>query len=118
MSAPSNDDRSLFTLVGELPDRVSDLVRAELDQIKAEISYKLKHFGIGSGLFAAAAVVGIFLLFMVPLALIIARDATRHGRNAWAWGLTFIWQPVIVGVVYLVVRSRPPKDRTAPVVNR
>ena len=41
MSAPSNDDRSLFTLVGELPDRVSDLVRAELDQIKAEISYKL-----------------------------------------------------------------------------
>jgi len=24
----------------------------------------------------------------------------------------------IVGVVYLVVRSRPPKDRTAPVANR
>jgi len=75
--------------------------------------------GSGYGVAVAyLAIVGIFLLFMVPLALIIARDATRHGRNAWAWGLTFIWQPVIVGVVYLVVRSRPPKDRTAPVVNR
>ena len=52
MSAPSNDDRSLFTLIGELPDRVSDLVRAEIDQIKAEISYKVKHFSIGSGLIA------------------------------------------------------------------
>ena len=56
MPAPLNDDRSLFTLVGELPDRVSDLVKAEIDQIKAEISYKLKHFGIGSGLFAGALV--------------------------------------------------------------
>ena len=38
MAAPTNDERSLFTLIGELPDTVSTLVRAEIDQIKAEIS--------------------------------------------------------------------------------
>lgn len=62
MTAPLNDERSLFTLIGELPDRVSTLVKAEIDQIKAEISYKVKHFSIGAGLVVAAAFVGIFLL--------------------------------------------------------
>jgi hypothetical protein len=85
MAAPSNDERSLFTLVGELPDRVSDLIKAEIDQIKAEISYKIKHFGIGTGLVAGAAVVAVFLLFTLITAAIFALALVMP---AWAAALT------------------------------
>ncbi|MFD4422415.1 phage holin family protein [Agromyces sp. NPDC058484] len=94
MAAPSNDERSLFTLVGELPDRVSDLVRAEIDQIKAEISYKVKHFGIGAGLAAGAAVVGVFLLFTLIVAAIFALALVMPG---WAAALT------VSGILLVVI---------------
>jgi O-antigen ligase len=94
MSAPSNDDRSLFTLVGELPDRVSTLVRAEIDQIKAEIGYKVKHFGIGAGLVAAAAFVGIFLLGTLIATGILALALVMP---AWAAAL------VVSGVLLLII---------------
>ena len=98
MPAPLDDDRSLFTLVGELPDRVSDLVKAEIDQIKAEISYKLKHFGIGSGLVAGAATVGVFLLFTLILAAIFALSLVMP---AWAAALTVSGVLVLIIVVLL-----------------
>lgn len=94
MSAPSKDDRSLFTLVGELPDRVSTLVRAEIDQIKAEIGYKVKHFGIGAGLVAAAAFVGIFLLGTLIATGILALALVMP---AWAAAL------VVSGVLLLII---------------
>ena len=94
MSAPSNDDRSLFTLVGELPDRVSDLIRAEIDQIKAEISYKLKHFGIGSGFFVAVLVLLPFLFFCLIAAAIFALALVMP---AWAAAL------VVAGVILVVM---------------
>jgi O-antigen ligase len=94
MSAPSKDDRSLFTLVGELPDRVSTLVRAEIDQIKAEIGYKVKHFGIGAGLVAVAAFVGIFLLGTLIATGILALALVMP---AWAAAL------VVSGVLLLII---------------
>ena len=63
--------------------------------------------GSGAGvalIYLAVAVV--FLAVLVPLAVLIGRDATRHGRNGWVWGVLFVWQPVIVGVIYLIVRTR------------
>jgi hypothetical protein len=98
MAVPTNDERSLFTLIGELPDTVSTLVRAEIDQIKAEISYKIKHFGIGSGLVAGAAAVGVFLLFTLILAGIFALSLVMP---AWAAALTVSGVLVLIIVVLL-----------------
>ncbi|GAA1516760.1 fatty acid desaturase [Agromyces terreus] len=94
MAAPTNDDRSLFQLIGELPDTVSTLIKAEIDQIKAEISYKIKHFGIGSGLFAAAAVVAVFLLFTLITAAIFAFALIMP---PWAAALT------VAGILVLII---------------
>ncbi|MET4159246.1 phage holin family protein [Agromyces sp. PvR057] len=94
MPAPTNDERSLFQLIGELPDTVSTLVRAEIDQVKAEISYKLKHFGIGAGLVAGAAVVGIFLLFTLITAAIFAFALVMP---PWAAALT------VGGILLLII---------------
>ena len=94
MVLPSNDERSLFTLIGELPDRVSNLVRAEIDQVKAELSYKAKHFGIGAGLVAAAAFVGIFLLGTLITTGILALALVLP---AWAAAL------IVSGVLLLII---------------
>lgn len=103
MSAPSNDDRSLFTLIGELPDRISDLVRAEISQIKAEISYKVKHFSIGAGLVAAAAFVGVFLLGTLIATGILALALVMP---AWAAalvvsGVLLLIIAILIGIAYL-----------------
>lgn len=94
MTAPLKDERSLFTLLGELPDRVSTLVRAEIDQVKAEMTYKAKHFGIGAGLVAGAAFVGIFLLGTLIAAGILALSLVMPG---WAAAL------VVSGVLLLII---------------
>ncbi|KQM82125.1 phage holin family protein [Agromyces sp. Leaf222] len=94
MPVPTNDDRSLFQLIGELPDTVSTLIRAEIDQVKAEISYKLKHFGIGAGLVAGAGVVGIFLLFTLITAAIFAFALVMP---PWAAALT------VGGILLLII---------------
>jgi hypothetical protein len=60
--------------------------------------------GIWVALVWLAIAVGLFALFG-PIAFLIGRDANRRGHNGWAWGLLFIWQPVIVGIVYLLIRK-------------
>lgn len=94
MTAPLNDERSLFTLLGELPDRVSTLVRAEIDQVKAELTYKAKHFGIGAGLVVGAAFVGIFLLGTLIATGILALSLVMPG---WAAAL------IVSGVLLLII---------------
>ena len=94
MAAPLNDERSLFTLVGELPDQISALVRAELDQVKAELSYKAKHFGIGAGLVVVAGFVGIFLLGTLIATGILALSLVMPG---WAAAL------IVSGVLLLII---------------
>jgi O-antigen ligase len=94
MTAPLNDERSLFTLVGEIPDQISALVRAEIDQVKAELSYKAKHFGIGAGLVVVAGFVGIFLLGTLIASGIMALSLVMPG---WAAAL------VVSGVLLLII---------------
>ena len=54
---------SLGSLVKELPDRVTRLVKSELQLAKLELTTKLKAAGIGAGMLAAAA---FFALVFLP----------------------------------------------------
>jgi hypothetical protein len=64
--------------------------------------------GNGAGVALVFLAAGLGLLVVVaPIAWLIGRDANRRGRNGWAWGVLFLWQPVIVGIAYLLVRRRP-----------
>jgi hypothetical protein len=49
--------------------------------------------GIGVALVWLAIALGLLAIFG-PLAYLIGRDANRRGRNGWAWGVLFLWQPV------------------------
>ncbi len=61
--------RSVFGLIADLPHLFANLVKAELEQLKNEMIGKLKHAGIGIGLFAGA---GVFAFFMVGVFLAAA----------------------------------------------
>lgn len=86
-------DDSLFTLIGEVPELVRNLVMAEVDSAKAWVSRTAKDAGVGAGWIVGA----LFVLFWsVPVlgTFIIA------GLAAW-WP---VWLSAIVlfGVMVLV----------------
>ncbi len=64
-------NRSLFQLLGDLPGLVGELIRAEIDAIKADLKEKAIRAGIGVGLLFAA----IFLLLLTIIVLITAAIA-------------------------------------------
>lgn len=57
---------------------------------------------------------GCYLVVFGSIALLIRRDAVRHDRSGWLWALLFLWQPFVVGLLYLVVRRRP-RHRPTPI---
>ena len=85
--------RSLFKLIGDLPGLLVDLLRSELEQLKAEIAEKLKHAGIGLGLLAAGAAFAFFAIGVLTSAAILALALVLP---AWASAL-------IIGAVLLVI---------------
>lgn len=85
--------RSLFSLIGSIPSQLSELIRSELDQLKTELLRKLKHAGIGIGLFLGAAVVAVFAVGVFVAAAIMGLAVVLP---AWLSAL-------IVGIVLLVI---------------
>ncbi len=54
------DPRSLGRLVSDLSEQATRLVRAEIGLAKAEVTTKAKQAGVGAGLLAGAAVLGLY----------------------------------------------------------
>jgi len=54
------DEPSVAELLTRLSEQSSRLVRDELELAKVEITDKVRHAGIGAGLFSAAGVLGLF----------------------------------------------------------
>ncbi len=85
--------KSLFGLIADLPRLLVELLKGELDHFKNEMVGKLKHAGIGIGLFAGAAV---FLFFAVGVLLAAAVLGIATVLPGWLSAL-------IVGVVLLII---------------
>ena len=92
-TAPAARKRSLFELIGELPNQVSELVRREIELVKAEMTAKLKALGSGGGLLAGAVVV---LLFMVGVLLTAAVLGLAEVMPGWAAAL------IVAGVLLII----------------
>ncbi|MET1044723.1 MAG: phage holin family protein [Microbacteriaceae bacterium] len=90
---PRARQRSLFALIGDLPDLVKDLVRSEFELLKAEITGKLKVAGVGAGLILIAAVILLLFFGVLLTAVILALSLVMPG---WLAAL-------LVAVVLLIV---------------
>lgn len=85
--------RSLLELLSDVPRLVSELVTAEIEQLKAEMKAKLTALGIGAGLIAAAAVVLLFMVGVLLTAAILALSLVMPG---WAAAL------IVAGVLLII----------------
>lgn len=87
--------KSLGDLLAETPRLITDLLRAEVDNLKAEVSGKAKGLGMGGALLAGAAVGALFLLGWL---LVAGFEALKLLVAPWLAAL-------IVALVLLVVTA-------------
>lgn len=95
MTESTRPKRSLFTLIADLPGLVSDLIAAEIEQLKAELKQKFTALGVGAGLIAGTAVVLLFMVGVLLTAAILALSLVMPG---WLAAL-------LVAVVLLLIAA-------------
>lgn len=72
--------KSLGELLAETPRLIVDLIKAEVDHLKAEATAKAKGFGIGAGLLAGA---GFFAVFLFGWLLVAAFEGLNEAFAPW-----------------------------------
>ncbi|MBO0982056.1 phage holin family protein [Microbacterium sp. SD291] len=87
-------DDSLLTLLGDLPELVTNLVKAEVDAAKAWVSRTAKDAGIGSVWFLVAL---FFLFWAVPVVLVFAIAGLSSWWPVWLSALA------VFGILLLAV---------------
>lgn len=88
--------RSLFKLIGELPGLVSDLLRAEIDAIKADLKSRAIRAGVG----AALMVVGAFIaLCAVAVGIFAAIAGIATALPWWASALIVFGGLLIIALI-------------------
>jgi uncharacterized membrane protein len=111
MSESTSKKRSLFALIADLPRLFGDLVREEIEQLKAELLAKAKHAGVGIGLFAAA---GFFAFFAIAVLIATAILGIAVALPGWlaalivAVALLAITAILVAAGVTQVKRGIPP----------
>ena len=95
MTETPDERPSLGSLIAEISEDVSTLMRQEVALAKAEIADSAKKAGLGAGMVTGAAVAGHFALLFVSIAL-------------W-WGLGALinrgWSAVVVALLWGVVAA-------------
>jgi hypothetical protein len=92
--------KSLVQLVSDLPRLVVELIKAELNHLKAEFAEKAKYAGVGIGLFAGAA----FLLFWALGVLIAAAVlGIAVALPGWAAALIVFGGLLVIAIVLALI---------------
>lgn len=109
------DPRSLGRLVADLSEQATRLVRAEIDLAKAEVTSKAKKLGVGAGLLAGAAVVGLYAFGALIATAIIA---LAIALPAWLAALIVTVVLLAVAGVLALVGLKHVKKGVPPVPER
>jgi hypothetical protein len=115
-TAPKDDKKSVFKLIGELPGLVSALIRDEIEQIKREAITRMKSAGIGIGLFVGAAVFGYFALgVLIATAILGIATALPPWLSALIVGVVLLLIAAVLALIGLsrVKRGVPPVPKEA-----
>ncbi len=100
---PSNDDRSVAEMVIDVSERVSILVREEIELAKAEITEKLQKLAQGGAVGIAAGVFVLMGLAMFMHAFAWLLDDIFFGDNIWiGFAIESLFWFVIAGIAGLV----------------
>ncbi|CUR58769.1 conserved hypothetical protein [metagenome] len=120
--ASTTTETSTGELLSRLSDQTSRLVRGEIQLAQAELTGKLKHVGLGAGMFGAAGLVAFFGLATLVTTAILA---LALALPAWLSALiVMVVLFAVAGVLALVGRGqvrrgRPPvPERTVDSVHQ
>ncbi len=106
------DDRTIGQLVADVSHDMSTIMRNEIALAKAELTKGAKSVGVGAGLFAGAAFVGLLgVIFLFhTLAMVIAIWLPEWAGYLIVTGLLF----VVAGILALVGKNAIAKAQTKP----
>lgn len=96
-------DDSLFTLVGEIPELIRNLVIAEVDAGKAWVRRTAKDAGVGAGWIAGAL---FFLFWTVPAFTTFLIIGLSSWWPAWLSALVVFFAMVIVTLIMALLGIR------------
>lgn len=94
VTSESDGSASIGQLVASIKDDLTGLVRDEIELAKAELKEDAKEAGLGIGLIAAAAFLGLLVIILGSFALV-------YGVHALGLGLG--WSFLVVAGFYLLV---------------
>ena len=98
---PSKDDPTLGKLVADASRDISALVRGEIALAKSELKVSVKAGGLGLGLIAGAAFLGLLAIIMLSVA--IAYFIHMTGLDlAWCFLLVFVLYVLVAGLLAFV----------------
>jgi hypothetical protein len=104
--------KSLFSLIGDLPTLVRDLVKGELELLKTEIVGKLKILGVGVGLILGAVLVLLFFISVLLTAAILGLATVMPG---WLAALIVAFVLLVVVAVLAWIGYKEVKKAMPPV---
>ncbi len=101
----------LLRLLRRIPDQVSRLIRDELRAARIELTTKLKEAGVGIGLLAGAAIIGLYLIGTLIAAAILG---LATALPAWLAALIVAAALLVVAAVLALVGLRSLKSGIPP----
>jgi hypothetical protein len=92
--------RGFFRLLADLPQELSDLVRAEIRLLQSEFAGKLRAAGVGIGWVTLGVTLVSMFLTMLVVALILG---LAEFMPAWAAALTVASTALVGGIVFIAM---------------
>ena len=115
---PANNGKTdnLATTVGEVSDRITNLIREEIELAKAEVGRKASSLLRGTIAIAAGAVFGVFAIFIGLEALAWGLDAIliQGAGDIWVGFLIVFGILAILAVLSFAIASRLLKRGAPP----
>lgn len=113
-TATRGDGKSIGALVTDVSTQLSNLVRAEVELAKAEVTAEVRKGVTGSVFFAVAAVIGLFSLFFLffTLAELLSVWLVRWAAFAIVFGLMLLAAALFGLLGYQKVRKIRKPERT------
>ena len=97
------EDPTIGRLVADASRDISALVQTEIKLAKSELKVSVKHGGVGIGLFAGAAFLGLLAIIMLSVSLAYFIHWNGSGLDLhWAFLIVFALYVLIAGLLAFI----------------